>query len=109
MNYSTRQAAKRLRISHATLARYVENGKVPTPQMVATGRTTTHIWTDEDIEHVRQLLPKIANGRKTRYQKKQLATSTQPSAKGKTEKELSVKPKSKTQTKKKTKAGPNHN
>ena len=26
------------------------------------------MWTDAEIEHVRQLLPKIANGRKTRYQ-----------------------------------------
>jgi len=37
--------------------------------MVATGSTTTHIWTEEEIERARQLLPKIANGRKTRYQK----------------------------------------
>jgi hypothetical protein len=29
-----------------------------------------HAWTEEEIDHVRQLLPKIANGRKTRYQKK---------------------------------------
>jgi len=27
------------------------------------------LWTDEDIENVRKILPKIANGRKTRYQK----------------------------------------
>jgi len=38
--------------------------------MVSTGATKTHIWTDADIERVRKLLPKIANGRKTRYKKK---------------------------------------
>jgi hypothetical protein len=27
------------------------------------------MWTLAEIEHVRQLLPKIANGRKTRYSK----------------------------------------
>jgi len=38
------------------------------------------VWTDEDIERVRKTLPKIANGRKTRYQKKQSAKtkSTKP-------------------------------
>jgi len=51
--------------------------------MVSTGATKTHIWTDDDIERVRKLLPKIANGRKTRYQKKQLATGTQQLAKPK--------------------------
>ena len=30
---------------------------------------TVHLWTEAEIEHVRQLLPKIANGRKTRYSK----------------------------------------
>ena len=32
-----------------------------------------HAWTEEEIEAVRKLLPKIANGRKTRYKKKQSA------------------------------------
>ena len=71
--FSTRVAAKRLKLHPATLARYIAVGKVPSPQMVITGATTTHLWTEEEIEHVRQLLPKIANGRKTRYKKKQLA------------------------------------
>jgi hypothetical protein len=32
-------------------------------------------WTEEDVEHVRKLLPKIANGRKTRYSKVKKAIS----------------------------------
>ena len=70
---STRVAARRLKLHPATLARYIAVGKIPSPEMVVTGATTTHLWTEEEIEHIRQLLPKIANGRKTRYKKKQLA------------------------------------
>ncbi len=41
-----------------------------------------HLWTEAEIEHVRKLLPKIANGRKTRY-KQQSALSNQQSVKAK--------------------------
>ncbi len=66
---STRQAAKRLGIHLDTLANYVAVGKVPAPTMLQLGTRTVHAWTEEEIENVRKLLPKIANGRKTRYQK----------------------------------------
>jgi hypothetical protein len=64
------------------LARYVAVGKLPAPTVLKVGTASLHAWTEEEIEHVRQLLPKIANGRKTRY-KKQSAASTQQSAKTK--------------------------
>jgi recombinational DNA repair protein RecT len=67
--FSTRQAAKALGIHTATLAQYVAVGKVPAPTIVDVGTAKLHVWTEEEIEHVRKLLPKIANGRKTRYQK----------------------------------------
>jgi len=67
--FSTREAAKRLGIDHSTLAKYVERGKVPMPETVQQGKRAAHSWTEEEIEQVRKLLPKIANGRKTRYQK----------------------------------------
>ena len=68
---STRQAATKLGISYEALARYVALGKVPSPEVVSVGKGTrvVHAWTEQEIEHVRKLLPKIANGRKTRYQK----------------------------------------
>jgi hypothetical protein len=68
---STRQAAVKLRISYEALARYIALGKVPSPEVVSVGKGTRviHAWTEAEIEHVRKLLPKIANGRKTRYQK----------------------------------------
>jgi len=66
---STREAAKKLGLSHTTLARYIETGKVPAPKTVVTSNTVVHLWTQDEIDNVRKLLPKIANGRKTRYQK----------------------------------------
>ena len=67
--YSTTEAAKRLGIGLTTLARYIEEKKIPAPKFLKAGKITIHAWTEEEIEHVRQLLPKIANGRKTRYSK----------------------------------------
>jgi predicted DNA-binding transcriptional regulator AlpA len=75
-NFSTRQAAKKLGLHTATLAQYIAVGKVPAPKILDVGTSKLHAWTDAEIEHVRQLLPKIANGRKTRYKKKQSAVST---------------------------------
>jgi hypothetical protein len=67
--YSTRESAKRSGIPHTTLATYLAAGKIPHPQSEIVGITSVQIWTEEEIEHVR--LPRIANGRKTRYQKLQ--------------------------------------
>src|SRR5215472_8565035 len=67
--YSTNQTAKRLGITGAALSKYVKAGKVPAPKTVQTGGRSIHSWSEEDIETLRELLPKIANGRKTRYQK----------------------------------------
>jgi predicted site-specific integrase-resolvase len=78
---STREAARLLGISYGTLANYVAVGKVPEPEKVRQGERIIHIWTEQEIETLRKLLPKIANGRKTRYQKKHSAVSTQQSAK----------------------------
>jgi predicted site-specific integrase-resolvase len=67
--FSTREAAKRLGISHDALATYVRIGKVPSPEIVQQGQRVAHIWTEEEIEQIRKLLPRIANGRKTRWQR----------------------------------------
>ena len=78
--HSTREAAKRLGISPIALSRYIAVGKVPAPAMITLGRSKVHVWTEAEIEHVRQLLPKIANGRKTRYQKLKEKKGAQPRA-----------------------------
>jgi hypothetical protein len=80
IKHSTRVAAKKLGISYETLATYIAVGKVPAPEIVAVGLRVVHMWTDVEIEHVRQLLPKIANGRKTRYSKLREKEKAQPRA-----------------------------
>ena len=68
--YSTREAAKKLGITGVALGRYLQTGKIKPPaHTVKAGPRRIHLWTEAEIEHVRQLLPKIANGRKTRLQK----------------------------------------
>jgi len=67
--FSTRQVAKKLGIGTATLSRYITSGKVPAPEPVNIGKLNVRAWSEADIERVRKILPKIANGRKTRYQR----------------------------------------
>ena len=78
--YSTNEAAVKLGISGKALSRYIQLGKVPAPRIVHTGKASLHVWSDEEIERVRELLPKIANGRKTRYQKLREKKRAQPKA-----------------------------
>jgi hypothetical protein len=68
--FSTRDAAKQLGLDATTLSRYIAAKKIPAPKSVTTGGITVHLWTSGDIERVRRRLPRIRNGRKTRYGKK---------------------------------------
>lgn len=79
--YSTVQAAKKLGLSTMTLHRYIRAKKIPVPKLQELGGARVRVWTDQDVEAVRALLPKIANGRKTRYQKQR---KPQPKRKRKT-------------------------
>jgi excisionase family DNA binding protein len=67
--YSTREAAKKLGLHLVTVQAYIAAGKIPAPALLRAGAGKLRIWTEEDIERVREVLPKIANGRKTRYQR----------------------------------------
>src|SRR5690349_21165295 len=69
LHYSTREAAKKLGISYTSMNRYIAEKKIPVPPVTEMASINARLWSDEDIERVRQLLPKIANGRKTRYSK----------------------------------------
>jgi hypothetical protein len=80
IHYSMRQAARELNMPVSTLSNYVALKKLPAPKAVTTGGITVYLWTERDIEHVRKLLPKIANGRKTRYRKLREKQGTQPRA-----------------------------
>jgi hypothetical protein len=76
--YSTREAAKKIGIHLVTLQEHIAAGKVPAPPVTRVGGVQVRLWTDRDIERVRETLPKIANGRKTRYQKLREKERTQP-------------------------------
>ena len=67
--YSTREAAKKLGISLTSLNRYIAAEKISVPEVQRFGGGQLRVWSDADIERVRALLPKIANGRKTRHSK----------------------------------------
>lgn len=69
LHFSTNEVAKKLGIGLTSLRRYIDIGKVPAPKATVIGRYEVRAWTEADIERVRALLPKLANGRKTRYQK----------------------------------------
>ena len=76
LGYSTREAAKKLGISFPTINRYIAEKKIPLPPLVKAGGVKIRLWTEQDIERVRAILPKIANGRKTRYQKQRKKQTT---------------------------------
>jgi predicted DNA-binding transcriptional regulator AlpA len=67
--YSTNQVAKLIGIGIATLTRYIQSGKVDAPPETMAGGMRMRLWSENDIERLRKALPKIANGRKTRYSK----------------------------------------
>jgi excisionase family DNA binding protein len=68
--YSTREAAKKLGLHLITIQKYIAAGKIPMPPLsTSIGGGKVRVWTDQDIEKAREVLPKIANGRKTRYSK----------------------------------------
>ena len=67
--FSTREAAKKLGLDVATLSRYIASGKIPAPKSFQVGKMTLHSWTEQDVERVRAILPKVKNGRTTRHKK----------------------------------------
>jgi len=68
--YSTPQAAQKLGLSLITLNRYIAANKVPVPPVQMVGGSRIRAWSEEDIDKVRNLLPKIKNGRKHRTTRK---------------------------------------
>lgn len=67
--FTTQQAAKKLGIGLSTLIRYIVEKNVPAPKSTKIGKREVRAWTADDIQRVGEMLPKIENGRKTRYQK----------------------------------------
>lgn len=76
LGYSTREAAQKLGLTHITLKRYIAAGKIPLPPITKAGGVRIRLWSERDIERIREILPKIANGRKIRYQKQRKKPTT---------------------------------
>jgi hypothetical protein len=66
---STREAAAALGIHHITLQRYVASKKVPAPIIRSVGGVKVRLWSTDDIERVRGILPTIKNGRRHKKKK----------------------------------------
>jgi predicted DNA-binding transcriptional regulator AlpA len=75
---SSEQVAKMLGISKSALSRYILAGKVAAPPETMAGGMRMRLWSESDIEGLRKALPKIANGRKTRYSKLREKQKPQP-------------------------------
>src|SRR5580765_2963709 len=75
---SSEQVAKLVGISNACLSRYILSGKVAAPPETMAGGMRMRLWSESDIEGLRKALPKIANGRKTRYTKLREKQKPQP-------------------------------
>jgi len=69
VKFSTHQVAKRLGLDAATLSRYIKTEKILAPPETMAGGIKLRLWSETDIEGLKKTLPKIANGRKTRWQK----------------------------------------
>jgi len=67
--YSTREAAQKLGISFTSINRYIAARKIPMPPVTHVGGIRVRLWSDEAIQKVREILPSLKNGRKTRYHK----------------------------------------
>jgi hypothetical protein len=75
--YSTREAAKKLGISWPTLNKFIGLKQIPMPPLTRVGGVRVRLWSDADIAKVREVLPKIQNGRRTRHKKQSAKTKTQ--------------------------------
>jgi predicted DNA-binding transcriptional regulator AlpA len=91
--YSTQQVAKRLGLGIATMSRYIAAGKIPAPPETIAGGMRMRLWSESEIEQLQQLLPKIANGRKTRWQRQRAAAKQSAKAKPKAKKKKQAKKK----------------
>jgi predicted transcriptional regulator len=81
--FSMRRAAKLLGSSAEALSQYISAKKIPVPKTIRNWEKHLRVWTEADVERVRKLLPKIENGRKTRYKKQQGAQTKRKPAKKK--------------------------
>lgn len=61
---STREAAKKLKVSLLTLQRHVSAGTVEAPPLQRVGGVTIRLWSSRDIKRARKRLARVKPGRK---------------------------------------------
>jgi excisionase family DNA binding protein len=68
-SYSTREAAKLLGVSMATINRYIGAGTIPVPPLTRVGGVTVRLWSDKDIAKATAIVNDFTDGRRTRHRK----------------------------------------
>lgn len=58
-----------LGLTDASLSRYIKAGKVSAPPETMAGGMRMRLWSEAEIERLREALPNLPDGRKTRHQK----------------------------------------
>ncbi|MBZ5491444.1 MAG: hypothetical protein LAO76_10980 [Acidobacteriia bacterium] len=66
-SYSTREAAKLLGVSMATINRYIVAGTIPVPPLTRVGGVTVRLWKDKDIFKAKAIVDGFTDGRRTRH------------------------------------------
>ena len=68
-SYSTREAAKLLGVSMATINRYIVAETIPVPPVTKVGGVTVRLWSDKDITKAQAIVSRFTDGRRTRHRK----------------------------------------
>lgn len=67
--YSTRQAAKILGLSMATINRYIAADTIPVPPLSRVGGVTVRLWSEKHLTKAKAILAGFTDGRRTRHRK----------------------------------------
>lgn len=73
-SYSTREAAKLLGVSMATINRYIVAGTIAIPPLTKVGGVTVRLWNDKDIAKAKKIVAKFTDGRRTRHREARKAS-----------------------------------
>jgi predicted site-specific integrase-resolvase len=68
-SHSTREAARLLGVSMATINRYIVAETIPVPPLTQVGGVTVRLWSDKDIAKAKKIVAEFIDGRRTRHRK----------------------------------------
>lgn len=73
--HSTREAARILGVSMATINRYVAAGTIPLPPLTRVGGVTVRLWNLKDIAKAQAVIRGFTDGRRTRHRKTEVSNT----------------------------------